>query len=188
MYRFAFAALLAAPLVMAAPSFAATDIPLPPFTAINVHGGGHVILVHGAKQRVTLLKGDPKVAQLKVNGGTLDISPCATMCMFRHVELEVEIVSSNIQAIEAHGGGAIDTKGEFPKQAQMSIAAHGGGAIDVSAIPVEQVSAEVHGGGVIHLKALSSLTASAHGGGAISYSGNPKVSASTHGGGAISKE
>src|SRR5512139_542595 len=76
MYRFAFAALIAAPLTMAAPSFAATDIPLPPFTGISVHGGGHVILVHGAKQRVTLLKGDPKVAQIRVNGNTLELSPC----------------------------------------------------------------------------------------------------------------
>jgi hypothetical protein len=189
MYRFAFAALVAAPLLMASPSFAATDIPLPPFSAINVHGGGHVILVHGASQRVTLLKGDPKVAQIRViNGNTLDISPCETVCMFRHVELEVEIVSPNIQAIEAHGGGAIDTKGEFPKQAQMSVAAHGGGSIDIRAIPVEQVSAEVHGGGAIHVKALSALSASAHGGGVITYSGDPKVAASTHGGGVISKE
>lgn len=188
MYRFAFAALVATPLLMASPSVAATDIPLPPFAAISVHGGGHVILVHGASQRVTLLKGDPKVAQILVRGNTLELSPCESVCMFRHVDLEVKITSPNITAIEAHGGGAIDTKGEFPKQARMSVAAHGGGAIDINAIPVEQVSAEVHGGGAIHVKALSALSASAHGGGVITYSGDPKVAASTHGGGSISKE
>lgn len=188
MYRFALAALIAAPLTMATPSFAATDIPLPAFTGISVHGGGHVILVYGAKQRVTLLKGDPKVAQIEVKGNSLELSPCESVCMFRHVDLEVEIVSPNITAIEAHGGGAISTKGEFPKQAQMSVAAHGGGAISINAIPVEHVAAEVHGGGVVHLKALSTLAAAVHGGGAITYSGDPQLSASTHGGGSISKE
>lgn len=189
MHRFAFAALITAPLMLAAPSLAATDIPLPPFTGISVHGGGHVILMHGATQRVTLLKGDPKVAQLEVvHGNTLDISPCPTICPFHNTELEVEIVSPNIAAIEAHGGGAIDTKGEFPKQAQMSVAAHGGGSIDIRAIAVEQIAADVHGGGDVHVKPISSLAASVHGGGVISYSGNPQVASSIHGGGSVTKE
>jgi hypothetical protein len=145
MSRFAFAALIA----LAVPSLAATDLPLAPFTAISVHGGGHVILRHGTTQRVSLLKGDPKVALIRVNGSTLELSPCENVCLFRHVDLEVEIVSPDIRAIDAHGGGAIDTKGEFPKQAEMAVAAHGGGAIDIRAKPVEQVAAEVHGGGAI---------------------------------------
>jgi Putative auto-transporter adhesin, head GIN domain len=190
MHHFSFAALIAAPLLMAAPAFAATDIPLPPFTGISVHGGGHVILKHGTVQHVTMLKGDPKISQLQVVHGTLDVSPCPNTwnCPLHNYDLEVEIVSPNITAIEAHGGGDIEAKGDFPTQAQMSVAAHGGGDVDIRVIPVEHVSAEAHGGGDIHVKALVSLSASVHGGGDITYAGNPKVSASTHGGGDVHHE
>lgn len=187
MRRMLLVALIATP-ILVAPTFAATVVPLPPFTGIEVHGGGHVILMHGANQRVTLIKGDPKVAQIVVHGNTLDASPCAANCGFHQVELELEVVSPHIDAVAAHGGGNIEAKGDFPKQAHISAAAHGGGDIDIRAIPVENVTAEVHGGGDVHVKALISLAASAHGGGDITYSGNPKVSASTHGGGDIRRE
>lgn len=189
MNRLPFGALLAASLLTAAPAFAATDIPVPPFKAISVHGGGHVTLMHGATQRVTLIKGDPKIVEITVHGGTLDLSPCRTSCWFRNAQLDVEVVSPSIEAVEAHGGGDIHAKGQFPQQAHISVSAHGGGDVDIRAIPAENVSAEVHGGGDVHLTALTSLSASAHGGGDIVYSGNPKkISSSTHGGGDIRHE
>lgn len=179
----AFAALLS-------PAFAGADVHVPAFSAINTHGGAGVILRHGAQQRVTVLKGDLNTSQIGVNGNSLDIEGCHswTGCPWGY-HLELEVVSPNVEAIEAHGGGAVHAEGEFPQQAHLSLQAHGGGAIDTRAIPVEHVEAKAHGGGAIRLKALKSLKAEASGGGAITYTGNPQqVSSSAHGGGAISHD
>lgn len=198
MHRLAFAALMAAPLVLAAPCFAATDIALPPFTGIDAHGGAHVTLRHGATQRVTVLKGDMKVARITiVNGKTLDIDPCPNnfTCMLHRNDLDVEIVSPQVEAIEVHGGAVLEARGKFPKQAALDLEAHGGAKLDVKAISAETVTAEAHGGGSIYTNVISNLVAEAHGGGVIRYSGDPAhfatqghLTTHTHGGGSISKE
>jgi hypothetical protein len=178
----------AAALMLTGSAFAGTNLNFPAFTGIAVHGGAHVALRHGAVQRVTVIKGDLSKANLHMSGNTLDISPCKNWC-WNVKEFEVEIVSPKIEAIEAHGGGAVDATGDFPKQSALSIQAHGGGAIDTRAIPAETVNAEAHGGGAIRVKALAAITAEAHGGGNITYAGNPAhVAVQTHGGGAINKE
>ena len=178
----AFAALLT-------PAFAGTDVHVPAFSAITAHSGAGVILHHGPTQRVTILKGDLKTSRIEVKGNSLDIEGCHGWGGCWGYKLEIEIMSPNIQALEAHGGGAIRAEANFPQQKQLNLQAHGGGAIDVRAIPAENVNAEAHGGGAIRLKALVSLTANAHGGGAITYTGNPKqVQSSTNGGGAISHD
>lgn len=183
-----FVAAAAATLMLAGSAFAGTTLNFPAFTGIAVHGGGHVILRHGAVQRVTVIKGDLNKADLHMRGNTLDISPCKNWC-WNVKEFEVEIVSPKIEAIEAHGGGAVNASGDFPKQSVLSIQAHGGGAIDTRAIPAESVNAEAHGGGAIRVKALAAITAEAHGGGNITYSGNPAhVAVQTHGGGTVNKE
>jgi hypothetical protein len=181
------AALIAGLAVFAVPSFAATDLPVPPFTQIEAHGGAKVILKHGSAQKVVITRGDLKVSQIHVVDGRLDINACPYTCPFLY-KLEVEIVSPNIQTIEAHGGGAVDARGNFPKQAQLDVVAHGGGAVDARAIPADHVSATAHGGGAVRVNPLVSLNATAHGGGAITYSGNPKVTSSVHGGGAVAKD
>jgi hypothetical protein len=181
-------AVSAAALILAGAAFAGTDVKLAPFSGISVHGGGHVVLRHGTVQRVTVIKGDLAKADLHVSGNTLDISPCRTMC-WGHIEFEVEIVSPKIDAIEAHGGGAVEAEGQFPKQPVLHVQAHGGGAIDTRAIPAETVNAEAHGGGAIEVQAISAINAQAFGGGAINYTGNPPhVAAQANGGGSISKD
>lgn len=175
-------------LMLAGTALAGTNLSFPAFTGIAVHGGGHVILHHGNVQRVTIIKGDLSKADLHLSGNTLDISPCKNWC-WNVSQFEVEIVSPKIEAIEAHGGGAVDATGDFPKQSVLSVQAHGGGAIDTRAIPAETVTAQAHGGGAIHVKALATISAQAHGGGTITYSGNPaQIAVQTHGGGAITKE
>ena len=181
------AVLLAGSFLFASASLAATDVSMPSFTQIEAHGGAKVILTHGPTQKVTMTKGDLKVSQIRVVNGRLDVNACPSSCPFFY-KLELEIVSPNIVAIEAHGGGAVDARGRFPKQPQLSVVAHGGGAIDVRAIPADQVSATAHGGGAIRVSPLVSLNATAHGGGAITYQGNPKVTSSVYGGGAIAKD
>lgn len=181
-----FAALVAVMLTSAA--FAGPELKFPAFTGINVHGGAHVVLRHGNVQRVTVTKGDAGKADLHMSGTSLDISPCKNWC-WNVGPFEVEIVSPKIDAVEAHGGGALEAVGEFPHQGVLTVAAHGGGAIDTRAIPADTVTAAAHGGGAVHVRALNALVAAAHGGGAISYAGNPpKVVTQTGGGGAISKE
>jgi hypothetical protein len=175
-------------LVASAPAIAATDLQLPAFSAIEAHGGGHVVFHHGATQRVTVIKGDLKISQVTVKDGKLMVDPCPTSCWLRSQELEVEVVAPRIEALAAHGGGSIEAKGPFPSQAKLAVAAHGGGSIDARAIAAETVAASVHGGGSIRVNAIATLAAEAHGGGSITYTGNPHVASSTHGGGSISHE
>src|SRR5437773_12447378 len=80
-------------------------IKVPPFKSIELHGGGNAILHHGDRQRVVLIKGDPKIAQIEVTGdGRLVLSPCRDWCWGEHT-LEVEVTTPSIAAISVHGGG-----------------------------------------------------------------------------------
>ena len=167
------AAFAAAAVLLTGAAVAGTDLKFPIFTGIAVHGGAHVILHHGAVQRVTVVKGDLGKADLHLTGGnTLDISPCKNWC-WNTQEFEVDITSPKIDAVEAHGGGALEARGDFPRQPVLDLQAHGGGAIDTRAIPADTVNAQAHGGGAIRVRALNAINAQAHGGGAISYAGNP---------------
>lgn len=180
------ALIVAAPAALCAPAFAAETISVAPFKAIELHGGGHAILRHGDTQRVTLIKGDRKVARIEVDGdGTLNLSPCSGMCWGNYA-LEVEVVTPAIAAVSVHGGGDLEAAGTFPRQPSLSVSVHGGGEADLRAIPAEAVSANVHGGGEAEVRAGKSLKASVHGGGTLRYWGHPSVQSDIHGGGSIS--
>lgn len=184
---------VALPLLLGSIAFADTDVPVGPFTGINAHGGARVTLRHGTTQRVTVIKGDMKVARITVkNGNSLDIDPCPNSfwsCISHHNDLEVEIVAPRVESFQVHGGAMLNATGAFPKEPALSLEAHGGGMLDVKAIPAETVNAEAHGGGQIHTNVISKLAAEAHGGGIIRYSGNPQqIVSQGHGGGTISKE
>jgi hypothetical protein len=186
--RWLLAASLFAAFALTGAAHAGSVVPLPGFTALDIHGGARVVLHHGAVAKVTILSGDLAKADLHVSGTTLSISPCKTPCWGHH-EIEVEVISPAIAAIETHGGGALRAEGTFPRQPSLSLSAHGGGAIDTRAIAAETVNAEAHGGGAIQLQALNALNAETHGGGAINFTGHPaQVNARTHGGGAIDNE
>lgn len=184
--RTALAALIvAAPAALFAPAFAAETIAVAPFKAIEVHGGGHVVLRHGDVQKVTLIRGDRSVAEIRTAGdGTLMLSPCSGVCWGSH-PLEVEVVTPGIAGLTAHGGGEIDAQPGFGTQPKLAIEAHGGGEINARNIPADAVSANVHGGGTAELTARKSLSAEVHGGGEVRYWGHPAVSSEIHGGGSI---
>lgn len=176
---------LALALGVSAAAHAGQVINVSPFKTIEVHGGGHAILRHGAVQRVTLLKGDPKIAEIQVSGdGNLMLSPCKDWCWGDH-ELEVEVTSPAIAGVSVHGGGQVEAAGEFPAQPSLSVSVHGGGDADLRAIPAQSVSASVHGGGEAQVRAARKLSASVHGGGLLRYWGHPQLTAATHGGGSI---
>lgn len=170
-------------------AFAGTNVPVAPFTSIQLSGGGHVIVRSGAQQRVTLVKGDIKISRIVVNGDKLEISPCSGWSCPRHYDLEVEVMSPNIKGLSIHGGGGIDAQGSFAKQAVLDLQLHGGGDIQAGAIPAETVNASVFGGGDITTKPVTNLNAQVHGGGDITYIGHPPhVASQTFGGGSISSK
>lgn len=168
---------------------AGTDLNLPPFSAIEIHGGGNVIVHHGGVQRVTVIKGDMKIVHIAVNGSTLIVEPCHNWC-WHGGDLEVEVtVPKAIEALTINGGGHIDARGDFPRQPQLHVTVNGGGDINAKAIGADSVRADVNGGGAVHVNALSELDAATHGGGEIRYAGNPpKLHVNTEGGGGIGRE
>lgn len=156
-----------------------------PFKSIELHGGGEVALRHGDRQRVVLIKGDPAIAQIEVNGdGTLVLSPCRHWCWGNH-ELQVEVTTPSVTAIAVHGGGELKAQAGFPKQPSLDLSVHGGGDVDLRALPAEEITAEVHGGGDAQVHAERTLNAHVHGGGDLRYWGHPRVNSSTNGGGSI---
>lgn len=186
-----FAHVLAAAIAVAAPvaASAQTVVPTDKFTAIDLHGGGTITIRQGPTQRVTLVRGDPKVARFEVtdreHGGRLMISPCDGFCLGSH-HLDVEIETPELSGVAIHGGGHIVAHGAFPAQGAVSASIHGGGDIDMKDVPARSASASIHGGGKIQVAAQSALAASIFGGGSIRYLGQPTVASEIHGGGSVS--
>jgi hypothetical protein len=181
-------ALFTLPLLMAGRSFAATDVPTAPFKFIHLRGGGHVVLQHGAVQRVTLVKGSTQFTTLEIrNGDQLEIITCNADCPHQY-DLEIEISSPNIDGVAVAGGGKIDSRGDFPKQDKVGAAIAGGGSIDIRAMSADEVDAAVNGGGNIKTKPLHALHAVVNGGGEITYQGDPQVTSAVNGGGSVSKK
>ena len=174
-----------AALLLSGGASAGTDVPLAPFKAIGLHGGGDVVLRHGDVQRVTLLKGSTQFTTFTVKDGSLDISACNDSCPHEY-DLQIEIVSPEIDAVAVHGGGDIKAEGSFPSVNSLAVAVHGGGDLDLRAIPASHVAAAVHGGGDISTTATVSLVAAVSGGGDITYWGNPDVKQAVSGGGDVS--
>lgn len=182
----------AAALAIAAPAIAAaqTVVPTDKFTAVDLHGGGVITIRQGPVQRVTLVRGDPRVARFEVTdrgrGGRLVISPCDGVFCWGSHHLEVEIETPVLNGLAIHGGGHLEAHGAFPAQGAVSAVIHGGGDIDMKDVPAQSASAAIHGGGKIYLTAQDSLSASIFGGGAIRYLGHSRVNSEIRGGGTIS--
>jgi hypothetical protein len=174
----------AAFLLAAGHASAATDVPLAPFKGIGLRGGGDIVLKHGDVQRVTLLKGSTQYTTFTVEHGSLKIDACNDNCPHNY-DLQIEIVSPQIDAIAVHGGGDIKAEGDFGSVAQLSIAVHGGGDVDAKAISAAQVNAAVDGGGDVKVTATRSLNAAVNGGGDVTYWGNPQVHEAVNGGGSV---
>jgi hypothetical protein len=180
-------ALVVLPLLTTAAAFAGSDVSVADFKSIQLRGGGHVVIQHGATQRVTLVKGSTEFTKLEVvDGNTLRIDACNSNCP-QHYDLEIDIVSPAIDGVAIKGGGHIESKGDFPKQDRIGAAVQGGGNIDIRGMSVDNVEAAVDGGGEIMTKPERSLQAAINGGGSITYSGNPRVTSAINGGGSVTK-
>jgi hypothetical protein len=180
-----FAAAIAAALV--APAAAQTPIRVAAFDSLQLHGGGEVILRHGAEQRVTLLEGDPNLASIGVErDGDLVIRPCRRSC--RNQRLRVVVVTPRIDAVAITGGGLIRTEGPFPARESVALAITGGGTLDARALAADDVVTAVTGGGSIRTTPRETLVAAVRGGGTILYSGDPAKTVAIDGGGSVTRD
>ena len=176
--------LAAVVLASAVPAAAQSPVRVPAFDSIELRGGGHVTIRHGAAQRVTLVRGSAELTRFEVDDdGGLRIDACVRSC--RNYDLRFEIVTPSLEAVAITGGGAVRTEGAFPGRGTLAVAVTGGGAIDVRSIEAASVAAAVRGGGSILTRPRNSLAASVSGGGAITYWGNPSVTSSVNGGGSV---
>ena len=170
----------------AAPAAAQTPVSVPAFDSIELNGGGRVVVRHGARQSVTLVRGNLDTTRFTVGrDGKLEIDACVRSC--RDYDLLVEIVTPELDAVAIHGGGQIRAEGAFPRRDELAIGISGGGTIDMTAVEADTVAAGINGGGSILAHARDRLTAGINGGGAVRYNGTPAVTAAIDGGGIVRK-
>ena len=163
---------------------AQTAVSVPAVDSIALRGGGSVTVRPGAAQRVTRIRGNTQTTRFSVNrNGQLRIDACRTTC--RNYDLQIEIVTPQLDGAAIHGGGVIRAQGRFPDRGSLAVAITGGGVIDVSPIRAGSVAAAIRGGGAILTHARNSLLASVSGGGSIAYLGDPSVTQAVQGGGSV---
>ncbi len=180
--------LIAVATLLAAPAFAAETVSVGHFSQIELRGGGHVVVKHGAAQSVTVLKGSTQYTRFHIReGNKLVIDACDSNCPHTY-DLEIEIASPDLDGAAIDGGGEIVAQGSFPGQDRLALAVNGGGDIDMRPVKAAAVDAAVNGGGDIHLTATRALNAAVSGGGDITYRGNPQVNEAVQGGGDVERE
>lgn len=173
----------------AAPAAGQNVIPLPHFEGLEVVGGGDVIVRPGPVQRVTLLEGSAEISDIYVNDrgrnrGNLVISACRRNCPNRY-RLRVEVQMPQVEALSVRGGGSIVVGEGFGRTSDVAVAVSGGGQIDTRALFARNAAAAVQGGGNLLVGPSNTLAASIMGGGLVRYWGNPQVSTSIMGGGRV---
>jgi hypothetical protein len=162
-------------------------VPVAPFRSVELRGGGRVTLRHGPTQRVTLLKGSPDYTRVTVaDGGRLVIEKCESPCP-RGYDHEVEVVTASVDKILVADGGLIQSRGGFPRQAEIEAAVRDGGMIDIRSMAADRVTASVAEGGRIFTVAQVSLSASVINGGGITYWGDARVKSSVRNGGVVTR-
>jgi hypothetical protein len=168
-----------------APALALEPVAVPPFRAVELHGGGIVTITPASVQRVTLLEGSTQFTRVRVDPeGKLRIDVCNEQCP-RNYHLRVQIETPSIIGLGVNGGGQMTTASGFAPQRKIGVAVNGGGSIDVRTIDAAAIGAAVNGGGQILVRSNGTLGAAVHGGGEIVYWGNPNVATSIAGGGSV---
>lgn len=161
---------------------------LAPFRSVETRNGAHAILRYGATQRVTFLKGDPDQTRITIaSGGRLIIDKQCRINCSRGYELEVEIVTPEIARITVAQGGWIESRGSFPRQAELDVTVDNGGTLDIRSMSVGSVTASVVSGGRILTRPLTAMAARVEDGGNITYWGDARVTQSIEHGGVVTK-
>jgi hypothetical protein len=178
--------ILALALAGAVPAAAETPVPVGAFEGVSLIGGGEVRLRHGPVQKVTLLRGDLAVSSIAIeNDKSLVIRACRRSC--RNVELLVEVVTPDIEAVAITGGGTVAAGPGFPASRHLAASVTGGGTLDLDSLPANHVAASIRGGGLIRTDATGDLAVSILGGGNVTYLRDPRTTVSINGGGTVRK-
>lgn len=173
-------------LVCATSQVSAQSIPVAAFNSVELRNGGKLVLLHGANHQVTLRKGSQHYTGFTVANGKLTIDKCRQTCP-RGYEMEVEIITPQIQGVAVSDGGVVETRGSFPQQQDLAVAINHGGVIDTRSITANKVLAAINHGGVILTMARSILTASISNGGVVTFWGNAIVNQAVSRGGVVTK-
>ena len=187
--RLAFVAALAplAGLAFLLATVSAAALPIASFSSVELRNGGTVTLIHGASQGVRVLEGDPQQASISVrDDGGLVIDRCPRNCPGNH-QFRVEVVMPAVATLNVAEGGTIQTRGEFPQQAQIGVGVSQGGTIDLRSMAPANVTASVYSGGRIFVKPVSTLSATVEQGGIITYWGDAVVKSSVPNHGVVTK-
>lgn len=178
------------PIALTLVSFGATAtvIPVGEFRSVELNHGGHVIVRHGAVQRVSMIEGDLQCTRVRLgNGQRLVIESSGRECR-RGYKLQIEVVTPHIAAVSVSNGGRVQTLGAFSGQALIEAAVEQGGTIDIRSIAADTVDASVYSGGTIFTKARKTLAATVESGGVITYWGDVEdVKKSVRDGGAVTR-
>ena len=163
------------------------SVAIAPFRSVELRNGGHAILRHGPTQRVTFLKGSPDDTRVTVaRGGELVIEKGKSTSARRY-ELEIEILTPELDHVTVAHGGTIQSRGSFPRQAEIVVTVDNGGTIDVRSMSPGSVNASVLSGGRILVKPLTAMAARVVAGGNITYWGDARVTESIEHGGVITR-
>jgi len=169
------------PLSASAP---AATLAVAPFTAVELRSGGEVVVRHGPTQRVELVAGDARAADIVVDDGRLVVDHCVRRC--RHGDgFRVEIVMPRLDAARVESGGSIEVLPGFPGQQRVAAAVSNGGIVDIRGISAASVDAAVDSGGLVLTRPGERLDASISQGGIVNYWGDPAVRRSVSHGGAV---
>ncbi len=174
-------------LLITASTAAPTVVPTAAFKSVELRGMGHVILRHGDTQRVTLVKGDGSVTQIRPDRRDSDkliIDACRNDCPSNY-DLVVEIVTPSISGVAIDGSGKIETQGQFPGTGRLDAAINGSGSIDLRNIAADRSDTAISGSGEIRVRTTRTLNAAISGSGTILYWGSPAVSSAISGSGTI---
>ena len=171
--------------LLSVPVVAQTVVPLTPFRSIELRDGVKAILRHGPSQRVAFIKGSSDYTRVTIaSADHLVIEKCVRKCP-RGYDLEVEIVTPDIARLSVTDGGTIQSRGRFPRQAEMAVTVSNGGMIDIRSMAVGSVTASVVSGGGIFATPLTTLVASVVDGGSVTYWGDARVTSSIEHGGIV---
>lgn len=156
------------------------------FRAIDLHGGGEVIVRHAPVRQVRMIEGDARYTIIRETGGRLVIDNCPEHCPHGY-RLVVEVTTPELDALSVNDGGSIRSGSGFPAQATIAAQVSSGGAIDIRTLAVADVTAAVSQGGLIFTRAERRLSASVEQGGGITYWGRPAVTRSVRQGGVVQR-
>ncbi|MBV9527060.1 DUF2807 domain-containing protein [Sphingomonas sp.] len=166
----------------------AQPVSLPPFDAIELHGGGDVEIVPGPVQRVTILSGSTQFTSFRLRpSAKLEIDACNARCPTNY-PLRIRIESPRVPTLAVQAGGTIVVRPGFAPQNQAVAAVSAGGTIDMRALQTEASVTAVNAGGDIYVRTRSSLTAAISSGGRVHYAGHPNVEMAVHDGGDVVRD